>query len=139
MRRRARTATLAVAGMMIVGAGCGAEDFPNDPRPPETIQLSARISPKNVQVSRDGASGQVVGAGLANFTISNQTDSEVALTFIGPSEQRTKPIVPNGEANYKIDLVEGTYIVATDDPAISDAELRVGPERPSAQNDLLLP
>jgi hypothetical protein len=34
MRRRARTATLAVAGMMIVGAGCGAEDFPNDPRPP---------------------------------------------------------------------------------------------------------
>jgi hypothetical protein len=92
-----------------------------------------------VQVSRNGAGGQAVGAGLANFTISNQTDSEVALTFVGPSEQRTAPVVPNGEANYKIDLLEGTYIVATDDPSISDAELRVGPERPSAQNDLLLP
>lgn len=125
--------------MMIVGAGCGAEDFPNDPRPAATIELSAQISPKNVQVSRNGTSRQAVGAGLANFTISNQTGSEVALTFVGPSEQRTAPIVPNGEANYKIDLVEGTYIVATDDPTIKQAELRVGPERPSAQNDLLLP
>jgi len=41
--------------------------------------------------------------------------------------------------NYQIDLLEGTYVVATDDPTIDDAELRVGPERPSAQNDLLLP
>jgi hypothetical protein len=130
---------LAVAATVIVGVGCGAEDFANDPRPPAPIQLSARVGPDDVRLSPNGAGGQSVGAGLASFTISNQTDSEVSLTFVGPSEQRTAPIVSEGEMNYQIDLLEGTYVVATDDPTIDDAELRVGPERPSAQNDLLLP
>ena len=125
--------------MAIVGVGCGAEDFPNDPRPPATIQMSARVDPEAVIVSPTGIDGAPVGAGLANFTISNETDDPVAVRFVGPAELSTEPIVPKGELNYKIDLVEGTYFVGTDNPEIDEAQIRIGPGRPSAQNDLLLP
>ncbi|MGB3099403.1 MAG: hypothetical protein WBB30_08950 [Solirubrobacterales bacterium] len=140
MRRRRRTALLAAAAAVaLVAAGCGAEEFPNDPRPPAPVQLSAAVNTKKVLIATTLPNGTPVGAGLANFTISNQTSDPVALTFSGVTDDTTDPIVAEGELNFQLDLVEGPYTVRADDPAINAADFVVGPERPSAQNDLLLP
>jgi hypothetical protein len=139
MRRRGLTATLAIAAIAATAAACGAEDFENDPRPPAPIELTARINDERVIISPTEINGEPVGGGLANVTISNQTQNEVQLQFIGPADTTTDPIVPAGVLEYKLDLDEGDYIVSTNDPGIKDFQFEVGPERPSAQNDLLLP
>jgi hypothetical protein len=140
MRGRRRTALLAVGVAAVVAAGCGAEDFPNDPRPPAPIELTARIGEKKVAVSpTKRPNGEPIGAGLANITVSNQTPENVGLEFIGPTDLATDPVVANGVLQFNIDLEEGIYTVFADDPAIRSTDFEVGPERASAQNDLLLP
>ncbi len=83
--------------------------------------------------------GAPVGAGLANFTISNQTSKEVTLDFDGPTQSATAPVVANGTSNYKVELQEGIYSVEASDSKIKAAELVIGPERETGANDLLLP
>lgn len=140
MRRRRRTALLATAaGIGIAVAGCGAEEFPNDPRPPAPIELTAKVSNSRVVLSPVEIDGKPVGAGLATVTIANLTDEPTALTFTGPEDATTDPIVANGTLDFKLDLQQGNYIVSADDEAVRPYEFQVGPERPSAQNDLLLP
>jgi hypothetical protein len=140
MRRRRRTALLATAaGIGIAVAGCGAEEFPNDPRPPAPVELTAKVSDSRVVLSPVELDGKPVGAGLATVTIANLTDEPTALTFTGPEDATTDPIVANGTLDFKLDLQQGNYIVSADDEAVRPYEFQVGPERPSAQNDLLLP
>ena len=139
MRRRRLIALLASIAFVALGAGCGAEDFANDPRPPAPIQLSARIADDNVLFSPKKIGGEPIGGGIANVTISNQTDHEVALTFVGPADRSTGPIIPRGVAEFKLDLLEGEYTLEADDPSIRSTAFVVGPERPTASNDLLLP
>lgn len=138
MRRRGLTALLAAASA-IVAAGCGAEDFENEPRPPAPIELTAKIGDNRVLLSPTEIGGAPIGAGLANVTISNQTGKDLPLTFEGPIERTTNPVVAQGVLNYKLNLEQGDYVVGTDDPSIEGMEFTVGPERPSAQNKLLLP
>jgi hypothetical protein len=131
-------ASAAVAGIAV--AGCGAEDFPNDPRPPAPIELTAKVDDRKVIVSPTEFNGAPVGAGLANVTIANLTDEGTSLTFAGPDQDwTTNPVVANGVLEYKLDLRPGNYIVTAEDEAVRPMEFEVGAERPSAQNDLLLP
>jgi hypothetical protein len=139
MRRRRRTALLAAVVVAAVAAGCGSDDFENNPRPPVPIELTAKVDDRRVVVSPTEIDGEPVGAGLANITISNQSDKPHELTFSGPNEHTTDPIVPRGVLEFKLELETGNYLVSSDDPTIEDMEFEVGPERPSAQNDLLLP
>jgi hypothetical protein len=141
MRRSRRIALLASAAVTgIVVAGCGSEDFPNDPRPPAPIELTAKVDDRKVIVSPTEFGGEPVGAGLANITIANLTDEGTELTFAGPDRDwTTNPIVANGVLEYKLNLAPGNYIVTAEDEAVQPMEFEVGAERPSAQNDLLLP
>lgn len=133
--RRARTALLALGGVAALAvAGCGSDDHPNEPRPPAPVELTAKVDRGKVVVSPSE-----VGAGLANITISNQTDEDVQLSFVGPTEATTDPIVDGGVIDFKIDLEQGDYEVGTESSGQRTAQLDVGPERPSSQNDLLLP
>jgi hypothetical protein len=125
-----------LAALALAVAGCGAEDHANDPRPPKPIEVTAKVDNKQVVVSPDE-----FGAGLAIFTIANQSDSETTLTLDGPVEQESAPILPgNVTDTFKVPLETGDYKVsAGTDSTASPAQLRVGPERPSSQDDLLLP
>ena len=114
-----------------VGA-CGDDDFKNDPRPPAPVELSAQIADRGVTVSPDN-----VGAGIATITISNQTRDPAKLVFQGPSDQSSAEIVPNGTGSLKLTLEEGDYTVS--DGNGHESKLTIGPERPSSQNQLLLP
>lgn len=115
-------------------AGCGAEDHPNDPRPSAPIEISGKIDDKRVVIAPSRA-----GAGLAVVTISNQSSENMLLEFSGPSRGETSEIAAGGVTTIQLRLKEGDYSVEPSAPGIESGELTVGPERPSAQNDLLLP
>ncbi len=141
MRRRSRLALLAVGllGAASLAVGCGSQDFANDPRPPAPIELTAKVGQDKVILSPTTLHGKPIGAGLANVTIANFTDRPTRVDFSGPTDATTNPIVANGTLNYKLDLRPGNYIVSADNGTARPMEFEVGPERPSSQNDLLLP
>lgn len=136
MRRSAIAAACAFAVLGLTVVGCGSEDHPNEPRPPKPLEVTARVNDESVAVSP-----KEFGAGLAVFTISNQSEGVVELTLDGPVAATSQPIEPGSVSDeFKVDLQEGEYEVTGG--LASDAkpdELLIGPERPSAQDDLLLP
>jgi hypothetical protein len=137
--RRIRAKYLVGTGVAVLGiaaVGCGSEDHPNEPRPPSPIEITARVDEDAVDVSPDE-----FGAGLATFTISNQSDSVVELTIDGPVAATSQPIEPNGVSDdFKVDMREGEYeVTAGAESQAKPTELVIGPERPSAQDELLLP
>ena len=141
--RLSGTAVIAAVALAVLG-GCGGEEetYRNEPRPPSPIVISASIGDDRISVSP-----RSVGAGPITLIVTNQTGESRELTLetdeIGGSgpgiEQDSGPINPGDTASLKADLAKGTYSVAVDDRAIEAARLRVGRERPSAQNKLLLP
>ena len=126
----------ALAAIGLTAAGCGSEDHPNDPRPAKPIEVTARVDNEVVEVSPSD-----FGAGLTVFTISNQSDEAVALTLDGPVAATSQTIEPNAVSDdFKVDLQEGTYEVTGGlESRAKPQELVVGPARPSAQDELLLP
>jgi hypothetical protein len=134
MRRRlvfASLAAVAVGGM----AGCGADDHPNEPRPPAPIEVTAKVDAEKVDVQPSK-----FGAGLVVMTISNQSPDPVEIGVEGPTGGTGPTIAPGQPGNFKFNFEEGEYVVsAGTDSAARDAVLEVGPERASSQNDLLLP
>jgi hypothetical protein len=124
-------------------AGCGATaDSRTDPRPPAPIVLTASISDQAVSVSP-----RAFGAGPISLIVTNQTKTAQRLTLEsvqkagqGPGiRQETAPISPRDTATLKATVDPGRYSVHVTGDAIAAANLRVGPQRPSAQNDLLQP
>ena len=134
--RRSFLAGLAVLGCAGV-IGCGAEDHPNDPRPPASVELSGKVDDHRVVMAPES-----VGAGLARITISNQSDEDVSLRFLdgtGNKAATTNVIDAGGVTALQVNLEQGDYEIEPDVSTIESGTLAVGPERPSAQNDLLLP
>jgi hypothetical protein len=145
MRRRTRRTALAacLVGLLTatpVLAGCGGDDHANEPRPPAPIELTARVDDRGVELSpTEDTNGNPIGAGLATITIANLTDDEVQLGLSGPSSGTSDPIVARGVGSLKIDLEEGDYEVTSETTDARPDSFAVGPPRPSAQNELLLP
>jgi hypothetical protein len=143
MRRTAALVPLAVAGALALG-GCGdsSADYKNDPRPPGPIIITGYIDDQRVSVSP-----RTLGAGPISLIVTNQTGAAQRVTLesagatgSGPGiRQVTAPISPQDTATLKVDVKPGSYSVHVGGDAIRAARLRVGPERESAQNDLLQP
>ncbi len=134
---KGRRHLLAVAFLAfpLLAYGCGSDDHPNEPRPPAPIEVSASIDDKRVTVAPNRFS-----AGLVNLTISNQSDVPVSLNVEGPVTDASNPIAPNSVGNFKLDFLEGEYTVtAGEESDAKETTVTVGPERPSSQNQLLLP
>jgi hypothetical protein len=53
--------------------------------------------------------------------------------------QSTQPITPSGTATLEVDVPEGDYELTSSDGGVEPAAVRVGEQRESAQNQLLLP
>jgi hypothetical protein len=146
MRRTTRSGAMALPSAIaaaIVLAGCGdTADSRTDPRPPAPIVLTASISDQRVSVSPRN-----FGAGPISLIVTNQTKTAQRVTLEsvdaagqGPGlKQETAPINPRDTATLEADVDPGRYSVHVAGDAIVAAALRVGPERKSAQNDLLQP
>jgi hypothetical protein len=132
MRRRCALGLLAIAAATV--AGCGSEDFPNDPRPASPVELSARVDDSKVVIAPDK-----VGAGLATVTISNQSREDVEVGFSGPTNPRSTEIAAGNVGTVKLDLEQGDYQVDAGVSSIAPGTLTVGEPRETAQNKLLLP
>jgi hypothetical protein len=135
-----RSRLIAPAAALVAALGvaaCGEDDFENNPRPAAPIELTALINDSKVKVSPSTAAA--VGAGLANVTISNQSADPAALVLEGPTDEASDEIPPGGVGSMRIALEEGEYVVSAGDSEARESGLAVGPERPSSQNELLLP
>jgi hypothetical protein len=135
LRRRGRALPLAIALVTaLVVAGCGRNDFKNDPRPPVPAEISVKIAKDGVAVSP-----KEFGAGLANFTIANLTTDAGTLAIHGPVDASSTEIPPAGTGTIKVDMKSGSYEASVSGVAVRPFSFTVGPERPTGQNDLLLP
>jgi hypothetical protein len=121
-------------------AGCGDEDFANDPRPPVTAELTGVIQDDKVTVSPAS-----LGAGPVRITISNQTERPYTVTLEGEAlVRRSNAVSPGDTATLQSTLAEGTYEVRAGsekamEQEIAPALLEIGRERPASNNDLSLP
>jgi hypothetical protein len=135
LRERGRVllfaATLVTA---LAVAGCGGDDFKNDPRPPIPAEVSVKIGNDGVAVSP-----KEFGAGLVNFTIANLTTDPGTLAIHGPVDADSSEIPPAGTGTVKVDMKTGSYEASVSGNAVRPFSFTVGPERASGQNDLLLP
>ncbi|HEV3228231.1 MAG TPA: hypothetical protein VGY97_02055 [Solirubrobacteraceae bacterium] len=141
-------ALVAVLGPLAAGCGSGAQ-YANQDRPPTPIVITAEISNNRVSVSPDR-----FGGGPIELVVTNQDTVSHQLTLetnqIGGTsagiQQQTGPINPQDTASLKADLLnkQGTYSLHVGPPGqingrIAPATLYVGPNRPTAQNQLLQP
>jgi hypothetical protein len=137
---RARVVAI-LAAVAAVGAGCGDEDFENNPRPPVPMELTGVIQNDKVTVSPS----RNIGAGPFVITISNQTDADRTITLEGESvTEETGPIGPLETATIQRTLAPGSYEVRAGSKKalrrkIEPAMLSIGKERESSSGDLLLP
>lgn len=118
----------------LAAAGCGRDDFENDPRPPVPAEVSVKIAQDGV-----GVSPREFGAGLVNFTIANLSTEAGTLAIHGPVDASSQEIPPSGSETIKLDMKTGSYEATVSGLAVAPFNFTVGPERPSGQNDLLLP
>lgn len=140
--RKTSLALLALTALVFVGCGTK-ERTANELRPPVPIQLNASLMPKKISLSPNR-----IGGGPVTLIVSNLTASEQRVTFganspSGTSDLRidsqSATIAPNNTASMKADLTDGTYSLSVEGDAIPASILSVSGERPSAQNDLMLP
>jgi hypothetical protein len=123
-----------VLATALIAAGCGRDDFENEPRPPVPDEVSVKIATSGV-----GMSPKEFGAGLVNFTIANLTTDSGTLAIHGPIDAESNEIPPGAAETLKVDMKSGTYEASVSGIAVKPFGFTVGPERPSGQNDLLLP
>lgn len=134
-------ATLVVLAGVCAGCG-GGESYANADRPPAPISISIALTGERVAVSPNR-----VGAGPVLLLIANESgrSRDVTLTATGgrrscvADDASSGPINPQDAARISLALVEGTCEVGVADGTIPPARLIVGPERESAQQDLLQP
>jgi hypothetical protein len=140
MRVRGAATFAAVAAAALL-AGCGEDDFENEPRPPVTLELTGVIQEDKLTVSPS----RNLGAGPFSILISNQTDAEHTVTLEGGSiQERVGPVAPDGTVEIKRTLAPGSYEVSAGSARavrreIQPATLDIGDERRSSNNELLLP
>jgi hypothetical protein len=135
LRERGRVLLFAVALVTALAvAGCGSMDFKNDPRPPVPAEISVKVAKDGVAVSP-----REFGAGLVNFTIANLTTQPGTFAIHGPVDAESGEIPPAGTNTLKVDITTGSYEASVSGFAAAPFSFKVGPERASGQNDLLLP
>ena len=130
-------AALAVLAIAAVGSGCGGDDEArSEERPPVPINISINLNEDGVTASPDE-----FGAGPITLLVANQSGASQTLTIDGPRLRRSVgPINPQDTATVRLRVQPGEFTVsAAESSGLRPARLQVGPERPSAQNDLLLP
>ena len=135
VRRRLVVAAAAVTAAAALGACGGEDDFPNEPRPAAPLDLTANITDREVILGTSK-----IGAGLLNITIANQSKDTATPTFDGPTIVTGPEMPPGTVGSLKASFEEGDYeVTAGEESGARAATLEVGPDRPSSQNEVLLP
>ena len=134
--RRGRALFLPAATLVAVLAiaGCGRNDFKNDPGQPIPAEVSVKIATDGVVVSP-----KEFGAGLVNFTVANLTNQTGSLVIRGPVNAESDAMGPSDTQTIKVQVKSGSYEASSNGIGVRPFRFTVGPERPTGQNQLLLP
>jgi hypothetical protein len=137
--RRAGIAALTVAVLALAGCGGDGETRDNTPRPPAQILITAAITQDGISVSPTR-----FGAGPVALVVTNLTQTAQQVTFESDGRQagftqETGPISPSDTGRLQADVPPGDAVIRVAADGIEPAQITVGPERPSAQNELQLP
>jgi hypothetical protein len=127
----------ALCGLVLPLSACGGgSNDHNEKRPPVPINISVEPGANRVT-----ASPAKFGAGPITLLVSNQSSASQTLTIDGPQvRQSVGPINPQDTATLKVTVGSGEFTLAADEASgLRPAKLEVGPKRPTAQNQLLLP
>ena len=140
-------AAAALAAVAALAAGCGDDDFENDPRPPVAVELTGVIKKDSVSVQPSK-----LGAGPVVITVSNQTDDSHTIVLEGKDEdspaqrRQVGPVNPLDTGTIQATLEPGEYVVkAGSEKAVEAGEeiqpatLTIGDKRKSGSDELLLP
>lgn len=128
---------------LVVLAGCGSgEPRENLPRPPVPVLMTASVDDRVVRVSP-----RTTGAGPITLVVTNQSSEPQTITFetdelggeSGGRRASSPQIPPRGTGRLTIDARTGVYAVRASDEQIEAARVRIGPQRPSGQDRVLLP
>jgi hypothetical protein len=159
-RAAAAAALCALGAVALLGAGCGAEERTNDPRPQPPTRVSVAVSDGAVtvqppriaigpeptqQIPQNQHAGQPAVRSSAPlnvvFVIANLTSVDSRLQVRGRGKNlASKPLYANNNVNMQAILPTGIYRVsAAGIPSAKPATLAVGPYRSSSENDVLLP
>jgi hypothetical protein len=165
---RARVAgggALAALILALVGAGCGAESHPNEPRPSVPTRVSVTIGKGGIVVKPDSigmgpekhqqlpqnqnhAQPPIKTKAPINvvFVTANQTSKDSKLIIRGPHKATSPRIYANSPGTFAAELPTGSYTISVSSGGgsgglhqVPAAKLKVGPYRASSKNDLLLP
>ena len=150
-----------LAALALAGAGCGAQEHVNDPRPQPPTRVSVSIGkdavgvqPGRIAVGPGSPSEQIPQNAHAGqprvhsreplnvvFVAANLTDVDSHLEIRGRGKELTsRPLYRNSNVTMQAILPTGVYTIsAADIPAAKPAKLVVGPYRSSSENDVLLP
>jgi hypothetical protein len=136
---RGRSAALVavLVALMLAIAGCGGDDEArSEQRPPVPINVSVVVGLEGVTVSP-----AKFGAGPVTLLVANESGAAQSLTIDGPRLRRSVgPINPQDTATVRLRVQPGEHTLSAEESAgLREGTLTVGPERESAQNDLLLP
>ena len=148
---------LAALILALIGAGCGAESHPNEPRPAVPIRVSVTIGengivvnpstiamgpekhqqlPQNQNQPQPQIKAQAPVAVV--FVTANQTAKAEKVVVKGPKSASSPQISPRSPRTFSAELPAGNYTISAGAHG-TPATLKVGPYRTSSQNDLLLP
>jgi hypothetical protein len=147
---------LAALILALIGAGCGAESHPNEPRPAVPTRVSVTIGEHGVVVkpsaigmgpekhqqlpqNQDHPQPQIKTQAPLSvvFVTANQTGEKEKVTVKGPKSASSPEISPRSPRTFSAELPAGSYTISAGGG--EEATLKVGTFRASSQNDLLLP
>jgi hypothetical protein len=129
---------LAAAGL----TGCGRidqDDKPSGARPPVTLQVSAALTDRGVELSPDR-----VGGGPIRLVISNQSSKAIPVATLkrasggGTGRATRLPIEQGGVAVIQANVTRGSWRLDVGS-GFDAGRLRVAKERQSGDGELLLP
>lgn len=123
-------AVLAVAGI----SACGSDDHDKEPRPPVTAQVSVEFGDDTLSVSP-----REFGAGITRFTIINLGGAASTVEIDGPTVGESAVIAPGDTAGLSMQMETGDYTATAPETNVEPFRFRVGPERASGSDQLLLP
>jgi hypothetical protein len=144
MRMRMLGALSAAAIGAATAAGCGSTGgYDNASRPPAPVNVAVSVTNDRVEVSPSH-----LGAGPIVLLVANSGDKSRDVTLSQAhgassscvaSDASSGPINPRGVARLPVELIEGDCLVGVRGDGVHPAHLFVGPERKSAQEDVLQP
>ena len=148
MATRKATLLLAISASAAVASGCGdgGGQRTSELRPPAPALISAAVTEDGILLSPAR-----IGGGPVTLAVTNESDTRHRVTFASNAPAGTAgeedagagqsaSLAPGVNALLRANLEPGSsWSVTVDDESIDPEVLYVGQERPSSQNDLLLP